>query len=477
MGKDAGLVEAEPKKSDILDQKTAVTIDETGLVWPAKVINKSARLKQGFNWPVDLSIFSFFITSLIAFSLGPMQLLFMMFCQDYNWVTNIYYPSAMRIGLLLSGFLSIVNLVAAVLAWRSHLKSAHTATLLSGGSATIIVLIWLSAFVLSLQPNQLAVVMVLAILIFLVAALLFSKRTQDQPHITLPLQILICIISACSAVSATLTCLYIANQKAIHAAEQAEISALKEIQDQAWQEPVPRTLSDLVVALCENHPYETIFISNNTPSGIFECKDAHDVYSVQSIGNESAKIVTGLATYLGTTYSDIIEYYFPNDHYLYRSFANRATPDELVLLLSASSEEELVTANLERLTNYLNQLQPDISLNVNIFYSDNLDTVLSTRDFILIAAVGTMALTDQLPHGKLYRSYLNDQIGTYIFDADVNLSALSELGADPNLYSYQTRDALKTKRHLSFSIPLDRTENFTTDSLHELLQNSFVDPS
>ena len=202
---------------------------------------------------------------------------------------------------------------------------------------------------------------------------------------------------------------------------------------------------------------------------------------------DGMNVITATAFYFGVTSDPLISRYFPpatGAKYLFRDFRPTTTsndpsiPSELILLVPATDSETLISTNLGSIANLIRE-HGGSELRFSLFYNESLDTVLTTRDFILIAAADTITLTGQLPHGQSYSSVINNQPGRYIFnldhdiDVEQDLSAFTALGSDPSLYSDQTRNAINTNPHITalFSgIP-------NSDTLRTQLLEGIIDPT
>ena len=76
------------------------------------------------------------------------------------------------------------------------------------------------------------------------------------------------------------------------------------------------------------------------------------------------------------------------------------------------------------------------------------------------------------PPGDTYQGIIDSQPGTYKFEIDHDLSALLDLGADPTLYSAETRDAIKSRPHITTTF----SGTLTSDALRTQLLEGFVEP-
>lgn len=436
------------------------------LLWPASLINEQARAKERRDWSRPLAIFGFVLTSLMAIAIGPMQMVLVATVLDYGWVTTSYYPVALNAVLITAGVVSLINLAALILAWHAQPQHTYLTMTLVAGSVIEIGLIWLTGRVVAWQPHILTLILLLVLAIFFIAALFVNKSYTSRTHNTTATKVILSLMMVATLAELALG---IMNIFEINTTSDPErVRQLSTAQAQAHQPEITRTLSDLTYILC-GEPYQIVYASQTEPSGLFECKNSGEVFSVTDLHDHSTS-VKGAAMYLGTTRDSIISRAFPNSHYLYRTLP-AATEDELALMVAASTEQELVDNITQPLLDYW-QNHSDRNLFINIFYNDDFSTVSSTRDFVLMSALDTMTMSPTLPRSDRLEGYWEGKLVPYIYQSDSELSALNELGSDPNLYANSSRIALLTHRHLS--LHLTAGETFDHDTLHERLQASFT---
>lgn len=486
-------------------------IPDEGLVWPVHLIEEIARARKPKNVQLRLARTLFFIGALAAFAAGPVQLILTTIFQDFEWVRTVYTPLASKIALGIFVLLDII-LIPQLTKTLSNLRETtnnpftniqpfspkvrHRTIVYAFGLLLLNLIIWLSLVIFELPPHILTIIIAIAIVFIPFISLCVQKDVLPSRLGYIALQVFFITGIALSGLQILLN-FFAFYEEPPEPIDYATIERLAKAQLDARRADVTPELSDLVFAICGNQPYSVVLISTSTPnSGLFECENTHEVYSVTGPTKTSDSEITGKAFYFGVTADSLINRYFPAStgaKYLFRDFrpaeqtnpsskpnsSNKPSrdnpagqlPSELVLLLPANSEEELVTNNLSSIANLLRE-HGNTEFRFSLFYNESLDTVLSTRDFILIAAAGTITLNDWLPHGSTYSSIINGEQGAYKFEIDHDLSALVDLGADPSLYSSQTRDAIKSRRHITtlFSgIP-------TSDALRTQLLEAFTEP-
>lgn len=486
-------------------------IPDEGLVWPHHLIEEIARARKPKNVQLRLARALFLIGALGALAVGPGQLILAALFQDPEGVRTVYAPTASKIVLGIFVLLDII-LIPQLIKTLQNLRETtnnpftnvqpfsakvrHRTIVYAFGLLLLNLIIWLAVIAFELSPEILTGILCAVILLIPFISLCVQKSVLPSRLGYLPLQIFFIAGMALSGLQIVLNffAFYEEPPKPI---DYAAIERLAKAQQDARLEGVPAALSDLVFAICQNQPYSIVYMSTTNPnSGLFECNESHEVYSVtgptepsddKSGGSKSSEgKISGQAFYFGVTSDPLINRYFPaftGAKYLFRDFRPAADgtthrpktseqiPSELVLLLPAQSDEELVTTNLGSIANLLRE-HGGTELRFSLFYNDATDTVQTTRDFILIAAANTITLNDWLPHGATYESIIDGAPGTYTFTIDHDLFALIDLGADPSLYSSQTRDAINSRRHISTlftGIP-------TADALRAQLLEGFIEP-
>lgn len=463
-------------------KSSATTLDNEGLdlLWPSELVKERSALRRQRPWSPALAIASLIFASIIAIALGPVQLILMAITQDYPLVTEVYFPVALRVCLMLTGVLAIVIIIAIVRAW--HEQPPRSTMVATAGIGAVVIggTVWLDAFVLHLSANQLTIFLILIIITAWIAVYVSVKRTflTDRPVRSLAISFASILVFGLAEIA--MTGVYLFSQTSTAEESQIALKELGQAQAAARIDGISPELSDLVYTLCQGNYDSVYLLSGSTDTGLFECRDSREVYSVSGPNEPvtpASSTIIGSAFYFGKTFDSFIANFFPTDtgaKYLYRNLSETDNPSELVLLLPAENEEALVNGYLERLTALANNPERD-TLALSIFYTNELNTVVSTRDFILIAAVDTISMLSWLPHGMNLQGYLNERYGAYLYTLDSQLYALNELAANPLFYSSQTRDALNARRHIS--IILEAGRQYNSDELRDMLWASFKDPA
>lgn len=451
-------------------QHASMTDEHTSqLLWPVNLIHELSERRSEHNFALPLAITTFVLSIILGIIIGPLQLILMASTADYTWVTSIYYPAALKCVLLISSFVAVLGLVALILAWRAQQAKARLTIILIAGSLAEILTVWFFGGVRAWQPHHLTLVFIIITLIFAVLALLASKQyTHPSAKLSPGVQISLTMLSALSVISVIIGPFYLSQTSS--ATNSAEVAELAAAQAQARVAGIPSLLSDLTFTLC-NGKYQVLYFDEASASGLFECSESHEVYSVADPQLPTVNTVHGLAMYLGTTQNPAISRTFPTAYYLYHNLPEVLPEAELTLITSAFSETELLDNITQPILKYWQDHQTDLYL--NIFYTNSLSTIDSTSDYVLLAALGTISMSDQLPHGNILQGYYNGKIVDYNFQPDTELTALNNFGATPALYPVAIREALRSHRHISVHLQTDAT--YDLDSMRELLQNSFTE--
>lgn len=437
------------------------------LLWPAQLINEQARLKQHRDVSRPIAFVTFILSLVAAIIIGPLQLFLIASTTDYNWATTVYYPEALRYIMLASAIIAIINIAALAFAWHSEPKRTRMTIALVVGSLLEISLFWLSSQVPTWQPHHISIILIAAAITCIIVLILLSKQYITATTNDLLAKITLVLLMISSLFSTIGGFMY---YQASSTTDPVRLSQISANQAAARLEGVSAPLSDAIFTLC-NGKYQVIYLSTANPSGLFECTKSGDVYSAAEQDSQKSRTIQANATYLGTTNNSTISRAFPNSYYLYRSLPQILDEDELVLMLPANSEQELIDNFAPLLLAYWQEHHAH-NLFLNVFYNSNFNEITSTKDYILMTALETMAFTDQLPNGNSLSGYHDGKKVSYQFQPDRNLTALNELGADPNLYASSSRDALKTHRHIS--LHLQASEEIDPAKIRTMLLDSLT---
>ena len=209
----------------------------------------------------------------------------------------------------------------------------------------------------------------------------------------------------------------------------------------------------------------TIFKGSDN-DGVFRCNDyTKAIYSISNPdkSDEAYKRLAN-ATYFGTDDDETVNQFFKDKLYIYQEYRHTDIPQQLVLLLESPSEEALVENNLDAIYNYLKKVNAErnIDIIITVFYTEDLSKTHELKDYVMIA--GAAGYYTWLPNGNGF--------GSYIYDEEEKTS-LDKMGENPDLYSSQTRNAIKFRRHIQAEIK--NGKQITKDALKKQLQSSFVE--
>lgn len=251
---------------------------------------------------------------------------------------------------------------------------------------------------------------------------------------------------------------------AIYDLDDEEVNELREQNRDEGELTDAEMLERRVTAIC-GKDYATVYKSSDN-TGIFKCNDyTKGIYSItnpERTGEEYKRMA--LAAYLGTDDDEIANKYFGDKLYIYQDYKNTSIRNQLILLVEGNSEEMIVEQNLDAINNYIKELNEKYKtdIKITVFYTDSLNQTSDLKDYVvLLAAAGFY--DGWLPYGNGF--------GNYYYTSDKETPALVELAENPNLYSNQTRDAIKFHRHIEAEI--DNGKEITKEALRQSLHDSF----
>ncbi|MBR3252598.1 hypothetical protein IKF84_00805 [Candidatus Saccharibacteria bacterium] len=218
-----------------------------------------------------------------------------------------------------------------------------------------------------------------------------------------------------------------------------------------------------VLAICGDDYLEIYRSSDN--AGIFKCND--DTKAIYAITNpdstEEGHKYKALAAFLGTNDDEIVNEFFGDDLYIYQNYLYSELPVRLILLMESPSEGALIEDNLDAIYGYVKKMNEEYEtdLGLYIYYTEDLGKTSDLKDYIIMSYVE--GLYPWMPHGNGF--------GNYYYQEDEENAVLAEIAANPELYSSQTRDAIKFHRHIHVNI--DNGKDITKEGLKQLLYSSF----
>ena len=226
-------------------------------------------------------------------------------------------------------------------------------------------------------------------------------------------------------------------------------------------------LSEMVYVLCSGD--YTLVSQGSEETGLFLCNETQEVYSVTNPkAEDTGYMKTASAAYLGRIEDDVAGRIFGDEYYIVRNFQLADMYEDIILLVQGDSEEEVLDEYAGKLYDYYLEMNSEYSTNLRIFvfYNDSLDTVENIEDYIVLN--GVAGLAGWLPHGNGF--------GDYYFQADY-APRLQELAENPDLYSPDTRTAIKFKPHIEVELDgfSDDDEPLGFDEFYEVLAGGWTD--
>lgn len=446
------------------------------LLWPASLINRQARARKRRSLALPVAVLAFVCSIVLAVVVGPIQLILLAFhSADYNWVTEIYFPEALRYALLGGAVVAAIDLAVLAMLWQRRDWRNNAVPVMVFGSLTEVILVWLLGSTGEWQPHQVSLILIAVMLVFVVIVLFVGKQ-EVLPDGKSALARVMLGCTAVSAVVLMLGCLNYFWQTADHT-DQNQLNEISAKQVEARVEGVLPVVSDVVFTLCESGKYQVVYQAEDLRHGMYECVGSGDVYSVGgavALETNRSWQIDALATYLGTTKNHAVTMAFPNAYYLYRSIPQVLKYDELVLMVPAGTEREFLDNITVQMLEYW-QANNGHNLHLSAFYSNDISAIMGTKDYILVAALETMAASEKLPKGNIIKGVYDGRMANYIFKPETELVALNELGLHPEAYANSSLHALTTHRHIS--VWLEAGEEFDYDTLHAKLEGSLVNAS
>lgn len=251
---------------------------------------------------------------------------------------------------------------------------------------------------------------------------------------------------------------------AINNLDDEEVDELREQNRDEDELTDAEMLERRVTAIC-GKDYTTVYKSSDN-TGIFKCNNyTKAIYSITNPKRtEEDYKRMALAAYLGTDEDEIANKYFGDKLYIYQDYKNTSIRKQLILLVEGSSEGTIVEQNLDAIYNYIKELNEKYKTDIRIaiFYTDSLNQTSDLKDYVVLSAAAGF-YDGWLPYGNGF--------GNYYYVSDKETPALAELTNNPNLYSSQTRDAIKFHGHIEAEI--DNGKEITKEALKQLLHDSF----
>jgi hypothetical protein len=446
------------------------------LVEQQPIVEQSAspNAKTKKAWTLVTAWIAFIVATLFFLALGPGSIIMAVITNPYAWLVSYWWmPSVYTILTFAAPVIFILAGISIFFTYKKFPAKMRTALILLSDIAVGLPITWLSLNgMIPMKIIVYAIIMGIIAIVPIILLIVFKIRDKKKVASSTPLKptnekvAKIVFIASMAIVVIELGFVIfqliapVSNLIAIHEQEKQAEQAVNSAAESSGSKS-SKSLAKMVYAVCYGE-YDVVYQSADD-TGLFECKKNSEVFSVTDPHEgKSGYYDTAAASFLGATYDETVAKYFPDTIYIYRNYLNADINTDLILLVEANSEDEAIDKYADAIYKYIKDVNSKYTeeVRVSIFYTDKLNTIKDTRDYILLS--GAVGLYDWLPHGN--------GLGEYYFKAD-EAAALMEIGENPSLYSSQTRDAIKFHRHVSAEINNGKT--ITLEQLRIILQNSF----
>jgi hypothetical protein len=159
--------------------------------------------------------------------------------------------------------------------------------------------------------------------------------------------------------------------------------------------PIDTSLSAVAQEICSRSGYTTLYQRPDlNDSAIIQCKfsDEYVGKMIYSITDEhegkSGYYYTIRSSYLGETGRTIFEKHFSDYPYIYKQVGDNSETSTLILFAEANAEEAAVDKVVDNLYDFLLEFNQDnymvTSMNIVIFYNENLKDVKDVKDYLVL---------------------------------------------------------------------------------------------
>lgn len=470
------LLSEQTPTTNIYNQQSQTSQPMAGQQQSATPQSATPDVKPKKAWTLITAWIAFIIATLFFLALGPGSIIIAAITSPYAWLVSYWWvPSVYAILTFAAPVVFILAGISVFFTYKKFPLKMRTVLILISGIVVGLPITWLSLngiipMKIIIYAIIMGVISVAPIILLIVFKIRDKKKVASSSTITPKLTDgktakIVFIVSFVIVVIELGFCVLqlitpVSNLIAIHEQEKQAEQAINSAAESSGSKS-SKNLAKMVYAVCYGE-YDVVYQSADD-TGLFECKENSEVFSVTDPHEgKSGYYDTASASFLGATYDETVAKYFPDTIYIYRNYLNADIYTDLILLVEADSESEVIDKYADAIYKYIKDVNSEYTeeVRVSIFYTDKLDTVKTTRDYILLS--GAIGLYDWLPHGN--------GLGEYYFKAD-EAAALMEIGENPNLYSSQTRDAIKFHRHISAEI--DNGKTITLEQLRTTLQSSF----
>ena len=372
----------------------------------------SPNIKPKKAWPLVTAWVTFIAATLFFLALGPGSIIMAAITSPYAWVVSfLWIPSMYAILTFAAPVLLILAVISLFFTCKKFPTKIRTVFILLSNIVIGLPITWfslnsiipMSFIVYTIIMGALSVVPIILLIVFKIrdkkkaTSQALPKSTNEKTaKIVFIASLTIIVIELGFAILQLIT--PVSNLIAIHEQEKQAEQIINSAAESSGSKS-SKNLSKMVYAVCYGE-YDVVYQSTDD-TGLFECKENSEVFSVTDPHEDkSGYIDTASASFLGATYDETVAKYFPDTIYIYRNYLNADIYTDLILLVEASSEDEVVDSYLDAIYNYIKDVNSKYTeeVRVSVFYADKLDTVEATRDYILLS--GAVGLYDWLPHGN-----------------------------------------------------------------------------
>lgn len=397
----------------------------------------------------------------------------------FSWIISFYYIYLVVGASIISFISTILYTIALIMAFKKTPKHLANIAIMMSGNIVGLAIMWLSGYKIIRISTILAAIIMLACVILPCLGLIILKQYRKriiilQPGPSRSAKIFAVIALLGLIVESSIAVFYLSQlwqqyKPIIEANQQYQKGQEEQLNEAMDDKGISSQLGSMSFALCRNGFDIVHQISGDGEDAIIQCKSSDDIYELHSAYEKRNGYIIASAVYYGTTKNETLARYFPNQLYIYKNLRNSSYNEEVYLLLQADSIEEVVKKYAEPLYEYIKEQNATYHTNIDfeILYNEDLSSVTTTKDYIILAGGLHNIVNDWLPNGNGFNGPRGEN---YIFYGVDELKVLNDLAMNPGSYSEQTRSAVKFHPHLSFSIT--NGGQITLEELQAIMQSS-----
>ncbi|MBP5675026.1 hypothetical protein J6W91_01705 [Candidatus Saccharibacteria bacterium] len=445
---------------------TAAPVETETVIPETPQSQPQAPEKKKVRWPLITSWIAFIASLIVFLAFGPGSIYMAIKTSPFAWLVSYWYIPML---IFYTKFIAPVIFILFTLSIfsvskkRPSLIKIISIHIISSAVGFIFLLLAYKG-IIKIKIITMAIIFGIIIVASILAIIILRKKELKKPKVPLIIStvlsilgVIISIILLSAGPIKDIIMSNIAEQNYNSQVENAsEKSGLSNHTDDSSD------LAEMVYLICSEKDYNIVY-QNDPDTGLFECTDNTEVYSVTDPHAEkSGYMKTASASFIGATYDEAVEQFFPGVKYVYQNYLNADIDPTLILLIEANSEQEALGKIVEPLYKYITKINEKYveDVRVAVFYTESLNTVKTTRDVIVMA--GATGIADWMPHGNGF--------GDYMFTPD-DTASLREILATPSLYSTDTRNALKFHRHIEYTFRNVKSNISSSSQIYTILNN------